>query len=329
MRRDVATSNLPDGALWSEPPCGPLPNGRTRPWSAPLAVRHRRARKPCVVRRRVLHGVKAPRATRCFSVRALEPATRRARRAAGVGSCVCAVPPHRRTRRSCGCGPWPCLGLALAWRTGGNARPSGLGKTDGDGLLRRSRPMLATADLVNLFANEFAGLSRGRFARALVLTSLLDCSLVRHDHSPLRPVDRSMARAAGGAAPRHTRACLVNARGNQIDPCATLNDRSIATLFLWRRRERRSMADDRPHVLSERDLIPLPRICRRISGRRRALCRTQKAPPPGRSRKAGSSPGRKTPRARRPTGIQRLNLLPVAPMVGGSVLQTASARPLA
>jgi hypothetical protein len=102
----------PDGALWCEPPCGPLPNGRTRPWSAPLAVPRRRARKPCVVRRRALHGPKVPRATPCFSVRALEPATRRARRAAGAGSCVCAVLPHRRTRRSCGCEPWLCLSLA-------------------------------------------------------------------------------------------------------------------------------------------------------------------------------------------------------------------------
>ena len=96
-------------ALWSEPPCGPLPNGRTPPWSAPLAVRHHCARKPCVVRRPALHGPKAPRATRCFSARALEPVTRRAKRAAGAGSCVCAVPPHRRTWRSCACEPWPCL----------------------------------------------------------------------------------------------------------------------------------------------------------------------------------------------------------------------------
>ena len=94
------------------------------------------------------------------------------------------------------------LGLAFSRRTKGNTGPSGLGKTDGNGLLGRSRPVLATADLVNLFANEFAGLSRGRLARTLVLASLLDGSLVRRSFSAAagRSVDGSRR---GGRASSH------------------------------------------------------------------------------------------------------------------------------
>src|SRR3981081_1839629 len=80
-----------------------------------------------------------------------------------------------------------CLGLAFAGRTKGNACASGLREADGNGLLRRSGSMFAAADCMDFFANKFARLSRGRLARALVLTGLFDCSLVRHHHSPIRP----------------------------------------------------------------------------------------------------------------------------------------------
>src|SRR5207244_1800400 len=69
-----------------------------------------------------------------------------------------------------------------------NARAPSLGQSDGDGLLWRSGTMLAAADLVDLLTHEFARLGRRRLAGALVLTGLLDCSLLRHDHSPMRPV---------------------------------------------------------------------------------------------------------------------------------------------
>src|SRR4051794_4320284 len=49
-----------------------------------------------------------------------------------------------------------CLDLAFLGRTKGNASASSHGKADGDRLLRRSGPMLAMANFVDLFANEFA-----------------------------------------------------------------------------------------------------------------------------------------------------------------------------
>src|SRR5437588_7568751 len=68
-----------------------------------------------------------------------------------------------------------CLGLAFRGRAEGNTCASRLGEADGDRLLGRSGSMLAVADFVNFFANEFACLSRGRLALALVLTCLLNC----------------------------------------------------------------------------------------------------------------------------------------------------------
>ena len=44
--------------------------------------------------------------------------------------------------------------------------PARLRKANGDGLLRRAHPVLALADVVNLFADEFSGRSRGRLALA-------------------------------------------------------------------------------------------------------------------------------------------------------------------
>src|SRR4051812_19459092 len=53
------------------------------------------------------------------------------------------------------------LGLALlGWRQV-DARAPRLGKSDGDGLLRRARAVLAVADFLDFFVHEFAGL-RGR-----------------------------------------------------------------------------------------------------------------------------------------------------------------------
>src|SRR6266545_1003270 len=75
------------------------------------------------------------------------------------------------------------LNLAFLRRTKGHTCASGLGEADGNRLLGGSGSMLAAADFVNLFANEFARLGRGRLARALVFTCSLDCSLIRH-HDP-------------------------------------------------------------------------------------------------------------------------------------------------
>jgi hypothetical protein len=79
-----------------------------------------------------------------------------------------------------------CLGLAFPGRTKDYTCASGLGEADGDRLLWGSGAVLALADLVDFFANEFTCLSRGRFARALVLTRFLNCRLVRHRYSPIR-----------------------------------------------------------------------------------------------------------------------------------------------
>src|SRR5262249_3482075 len=76
------------------------------------------------------------------------------------------------------------LGLALLRRGKGNARSPGLREADGDGLLRRSCPLLAAGVLVNFPAHELARLRRGRLARTLGLLGFLDCSLVGHLHSP-------------------------------------------------------------------------------------------------------------------------------------------------
>ena len=76
------------------------------------------------------------------------------------------------------------LGLSPRGRAKPNARTSGLRETDGNGLLRRSRPMFAAADLADLLADEFACLRRRCFSCALCLVGLLDCSLLRHGRSP-------------------------------------------------------------------------------------------------------------------------------------------------
>jgi hypothetical protein len=59
----------------------------------------------------------------------------------------------------------------------GSAR---FGQTDGDGLLRRARAMLALADLVYLVLDEFAGLSACRFTGTLVLPGFANDFLSWH-----------------------------------------------------------------------------------------------------------------------------------------------------
>src|SRR5262245_13417898 len=48
--------------------------------------------------------------------------------------------------------------------------------------------MFPPADLADLLVHELASLGARRFPRSLVLAGLRDCSLLRHHHSPLRPV---------------------------------------------------------------------------------------------------------------------------------------------
>jgi len=59
-------------------------------------------------------------------------------------------------------------------------RPAGLGKADGDGLLRRARAVLAFTDVVYFFADEFAGLRRGRFSLLLVAFGAFARFFFRH-----------------------------------------------------------------------------------------------------------------------------------------------------
>jgi hypothetical protein len=65
-----------------------------------------------------------------------------------------------------------------------DACASRLRKTDGDGLLGRSRAVLAATDVVNLFSDEFSSYGRGRFALARRLARALDGSLFRHVGPP-------------------------------------------------------------------------------------------------------------------------------------------------
>src|SRR5262245_47400555 len=60
-----------------------------------------------------------------------------------------------------------------------------LGEPDRDRLLRRPRAMLPFADMLHLFPDELAGLSRRRLALLLVLLRCLHCLLLGHDPSPV------------------------------------------------------------------------------------------------------------------------------------------------
>ena len=74
----------------------------------------------------------------------------------------------------------PFRGLALFGRRQIDARPPSLGQPDGDGLLGRSRPVLAFADVLDLLADELAGLRRGRLALPFILAGPFNRFLFRH-----------------------------------------------------------------------------------------------------------------------------------------------------
>ena len=61
-----------------------------------------------------------------------------------------------------------------------HARPARLGETDRDGLLRRAGAMLALADMMNLFAHEFAGLRRGCLALSRLAPGALHSGFLGH-----------------------------------------------------------------------------------------------------------------------------------------------------
>ena len=96
--------------------------------------------------------------------------------------------------------------------------PGGRRATDGNRLLWRPRSMLTAANPANLLMYKFAGLRGGRFARALVPPSLLDCSSFRHDYFSMENalVARPM-RAIGQAT------SAVQASGYQPRPIPKLN----------------------------------------------------------------------------------------------------------
>jgi hypothetical protein len=74
-----------------------------------------------------------------------------------------------------------------------DAGTSCLREANRNGLLRRSRAMLAAPDFVYLLADEFPCLGCRRFAFALGLPCLLYCLLLRHLWSPMRFIFRSLA----------------------------------------------------------------------------------------------------------------------------------------
>src|SRR5687768_14086583 len=67
-----------------------------------------------------------------------------------------------------------------------HARLPRLGESDGDRLLGRSRSMLAFTNVVELLANELAGLGARCFALALGLARPLDGLLLWHGNPPMR-----------------------------------------------------------------------------------------------------------------------------------------------
>ena len=68
--------------------------------------------------------------------------------------------------------------LARRWKLYAGA--SRLGEADCDGLLRRSRPVLAFADVFDLFAHKFSRLRRRRFAFSPVFARPFNGSLFWH-----------------------------------------------------------------------------------------------------------------------------------------------------
>lgn len=85
-----------------------------------------------------------------------------------------------------------------------HAGPPCLRQADGNGLLGRSRPVLAFADVMYLFSYELARLSRRGLSLRLVAVSALQGLLFRHVRSPVRRGARSR--------PTRSRDCTLPAR---------------------------------------------------------------------------------------------------------------------
>jgi hypothetical protein len=66
-----------------------------------------------------------------------------------------------------------------------DAGPPRLRKTDGNGLLRRSRTVFAAADVFNLFSDEFSSYRAGSFAFVRRLARPLYGSFFRHVDSSI------------------------------------------------------------------------------------------------------------------------------------------------
>src|SRR2546421_6659555 len=94
--------------------------------------------------------------------------------------------------------PRGARGAPLRRRLEPHAGAPRLGQADGDRLLGRARAVLALPHVLDLLADELAGLRRRRLALPLRLMRSLDRLLLRHRPSP-RDIDLAISRAA--AAP--------------------------------------------------------------------------------------------------------------------------------
>jgi hypothetical protein len=109
----------------------------------------------------------------------------------------------------CGASARARLGLPFPWRAKGNACTPRFGQADGDGLLRRSRPMFAPADLAYLLVHELASLGGRCFPRPFVLASLRDYSLLR-PVSFCDPIRRGAVALARAPVAYDVNACAIN-----------------------------------------------------------------------------------------------------------------------
>ena len=171
-RRDSGTrrarlGRLLCGCLASPRPlrCGRLPCGcPKRLWTAPAGCRPRLLRERLRACRRVsfLHQclVNGARA----SCRWLAPPST----LAGLISSLCAAPRLLRD-------------LSLRGRRKVHPRAARLGEAYGNGLLGGTRTVLALTDMLHLFPNEFARLSRGGLAFSCVLACPFKSSFFRHN----------------------------------------------------------------------------------------------------------------------------------------------------
>jgi hypothetical protein len=101
-------------------------------------------------------------------------------------------PPGRGPSRSMPARPCGVLGALLRscfragwWTRELHAGAPRLRETDRDRLFRRSRPVLAFANVVHFLTNELAGLCRWRSASALRLASTCDGGFFGHTNPPI------------------------------------------------------------------------------------------------------------------------------------------------